>query len=204
MDSSIAWKGTVLGFSIAAPVGPIGLLCIRRTLAQGTLAGFISGLGAATADLTYGFVAAFGLTAVSGLLVGHSTWIRIIGGLFLCYLGISTFRSNPATESPDSPGKNLFLSFGSTFLLTLTNPMTILSFLAMFAGLGLASSAAPGYRDGALLVAGVFFGSALWWFLLSGITGMVRHRFTSEAMRWVNRLSGLLIFGFGIAALLRR
>lgn len=204
MDSSIAWKGTVLGFSIAAPVGPIGLLCIRRTLAQGTLAGFISGLGAATADLTYGFVAAFGLTAVSGFLVGHSTWIRIIGGLFLCYLGISTFRSNPATESPDSPETNLFLSFGSTFLLTLTNPMTILSFLAMFAGLGLASSAAPGYRDGALLVAGVFFGSALWWFLLSGITVLVRHRFTSEAMRWVNRLSGLLIFGFGIAALLRR
>jgi threonine/homoserine/homoserine lactone efflux protein len=204
MDSSIAWKGTVLGFSIAAPVGPIGLLCIRRTLAQGTLAGFTSGLGAAAADLAYGFVAAFGLTAVSGLLVSHSTWIRIIGGLFLCYLGVSTFRSTPATDAPDAPRRNLFLSFGSTFLLTLTNPMTILSFLAMFAGLGLASSAASNYRDGACLVAGVFLGSALWWLLLSGITGMVRHRFTSGAMRWVNRLSGLLIFSFGLAALLRR
>ncbi|MEO8125871.1 MAG: LysE family transporter [Bryobacteraceae bacterium] len=196
-------KGMLLGFSIAAPVGPIGLLCIRRTLAHGRAEGFATGLGAAAADCAYGFVAAFGLTAVSGLLVSQQMWIRLLGGLFLCYLGIAAFRSRPTGAAPVSQGRGLWLSFGSTFLLTIANPMTILSFLAVFAGLGIAS-AQSAYGDGALLVAGVFAGSALWWFLLSGAASLLRHRFTVGAMLWVNRGSGVLVFGFGIATLLPR
>jgi len=194
------WKGLVLGFSIAAPVGPIGLLCIRRTLAYGRAAGFVTGLGAAAADCLYGFVAAFGLTAVSGALVSQQVGIRLLGGLFLCYLGISAFRSRPtvAASAPQSHG--LLLSFGSTFLLTVTNPMTILSFLAVFAGLGIASGRSA-YGESAMLVAGVFAGSALWWFLLSGAASLLRQRLTTGAMVWVNRCSGLLVLAFGIAAL---
>jgi len=199
----MVWKGIVLGFSIAAPVGPIGLLCIRRTLAQGRAAGLATGLGAAVADCTYGFVAAFGLTAVSGVLVSQEWWIRVLGGLFLCYLGIGAFLATPAREAPATGGRGLLLHFASTFVLTITNPMTILSFLAVFAGLGLVSTAGA-YREGAMLVAGVFLGSALWWFLLSGATSLFRDKFTVEAMRWVNRGSGLLLFGFGLAALWRR
>ena len=193
----------LLGFSIAAPVGPIGLLCIRRTLAQGRAAGFATGLGAAAADCAYGFVAAFGLTAVSGALVSHEWWIRLLGGLFLCCLGIGAFRSRPAAAAPASQGRGLLLSFGTTFLLTIANPMTVLSFLAVFAGLGIASVRSA-YGDSAMLVAGVFTGSAFWWFLLSGTASLLRHRFTPGAMLWVNRCSGLLVFGFGIAALFHK
>jgi threonine/homoserine/homoserine lactone efflux protein len=148
-------------------------------------------------------VAAFGLTAVAGALASHSYLIKIIGGLFLCYLGIAAFRSRPAAVAPKSGNGSLLLSFGTTFLLTIANPMTVLSFLAVFAGLDVASAKA-GYGDSALLVAGVFTGSAVWWFLLSGAASLLRHRFTPAAMLWVNRSSGLLVFGFGIAALVHK
>src|SRR5690242_10857228 len=201
MPVSFVIRGLILGFSIAAPVGPIGVLCIRRTLAAGRAAGLVSGLGAATADMCYGAVAAFGLTVVSGLLIGQSIWIRLVGGAFLCYLGIRTFLSKPA-EQPATTGKySLAGAYASTLLLTLTNPSTILSFVAIFAGLGLASTGGS-YVASAQLVLGVFLGSALWWLLLSTGVSLLRSRLDLRALRWVNRLSGLILLTFGLIALL--
>src|SRR6185312_8691316 len=135
LDVGLFVRGAILGFSIAAPVGPIGVLCIRRTLAGGRLVGLLSGLGAATADACYGAIAAFGLTAVSSRLVGHQDALRIVGGLFLLYLGIRTFFAAPAQTAKSGQRRQLLSNYLSTLGLTLTNPTTILSFVALFAGL---------------------------------------------------------------------
>ncbi|HNP72976.1 MAG TPA: LysE family transporter [Kouleothrix sp.] len=200
MDATLLLKGLLIGFSIAAPVGPIGALCIRRTLANGRAAGLVSGLGAATADAMYGCIAGFGLTFISSLLMSQQLWLKLIGGAFLCYLGIRTLLARPAAQAANASGVGLFGAYASTFFLTLTNPTTILSFLAVFAGLGLAS-AAGNYGAAALLVLGVFIGSALWWLLLSGGVALLRARITPAALVWVNRVSGLIILAFGVGAL---
>ena len=201
MDAGLLLRGMVIGFSIAAPVGPIGVLCIRRTLASGRAVGFASGLGAATADAAYGCVAGFGLTLVSGALIGGQFWLRLVGGLFLCYLGIKSVLSQPAEEAASAEGAGLAGAYVSTFVLTLTNPMTILSFAAVFAGLGIAD-ARGNYGSAALLVLGVFTGSVLWWLGLSGMVSLFRARLSVHALRWVNRISGIVILGFGLAAIL--
>jgi threonine/homoserine/homoserine lactone efflux protein len=200
MDLSLVLRGLVIGLSIAAPVGPIGVLCIRRTLAQGRGYGLVSGLGAATADAAYGCIAGFGLTFISGFLVDQQVRLRLVGGAFLCYLGIKTLLAKPAEEAAEAKGTSLLGAYGSTFFLTLTNPMTILSFAAIFAGLGVAETGRD-YVSAAILVAGVFAGSALWWLLLSGGVGLLRRKFTPRALQWVNRVSGLVIAGFGVFAL---
>jgi threonine/homoserine/homoserine lactone efflux protein len=192
-------RGLLIGFSIAAPVGPIGVLCIRRTLADGRAAGLAVGLGAATADAVYGAIAGFGLTAVSGLLVRQQGWLRVGGGVFLCYLGARTFLARPAARPAGTAGPGLLGAFAATFGLTLTNPATVLSFVAIFAGLGIAGAGSVG--QAALLVGGVFLGSALWWVLLSGAVGALRARVDVAALRWVNRLSGAILLAFGVAAL---
>ncbi|HLA24836.1 MAG TPA: LysE family transporter [bacterium] len=204
MDWSFLGRGLVIGFSIAAPVGPIGVLCIRRTLSDGRAAGFVSGLGAATADAVYGSIAGFGLTAISGVLVGGQARLRLVGGLFLCYLGVRTLRSRSVEGGAPGgavlPARGLAGAYATTFVLTLTNPMTIISFAAIFAGLGIA--AARDYGSAALLVAGVFTGSALWWFILSGIASSVRGRMRPGSLRWVSLAAGVIITSFGILALL--
>lgn len=200
MDVSFLVRGGIIGFSIAAPVGPIGVLCIRRTLAEGRATGFVSGLGAATADAIYGSIAAFGLTAISGALFGQQVWLRLIGGAFLCYLGIRTVAARPAAQSAAATGSGLPGAYASTFFLTLTNPMTILSFAAVFAGLGLASTSAS-FTSAAVLVAGVFLGSAVWWLVLSTSAGALRTKLAPARLRWVNRISGGIILLFGLAAL---
>ncbi|HEX9533551.1 MAG TPA: LysE family transporter [bacterium] len=195
-------KGMIVGLSIAAPVGPIGILCIRRTLASGRAAGFVCGLGAATADAMYAAAAGFGLTVVASVLVGGQHWLRLVGGLFLLYLGIRTWRTagqggGVSIAADTNPG--LLGAYASTLALTLTNPMTILSFAAIFAGLGLAAGAQ--YASAAVLVAGVFCGSALWWFTLSTIVGALRHHLSTSGVRWVSRASGAIIAAFGVQAL---
>jgi len=193
-------RGVILGFSIAAPVGPIGVLCIRRTLAQGRAAGLASGLGAATADALYGSVAGFGLTFISALLIEHQTWLRLIGGAFLCYLGIRTLLAKPSSVAANVAGAGLPGAYASTFFLTLTNPMTILAFAAIFAGLGLANTGGN-YGLAVALILGVFAGSALWWLTLSAGVSLFRARFNTRALTWVNRISGAVIVVFGIIAL---
>ncbi|MFN8593328.1 MAG: LysE family translocator [Thermomicrobiales bacterium] len=201
MDVSYFTRGLIIGFAIAAPVGAIGLLCIRRTLADGRLTGFVSGLGAASADAVYGAIAALGLTAISSVLVAHQDVIRLIGGLFLCFLGVRTVLAAPAVEAGRASSRGLLGAYSSTFALTLTNPTTILSFAAVFAGLGLASRASD-RLSAVLMVTGVFAGSALWWLVLSGVVGAFRRALTAERMRWVNRVSGVVLIGFGVVALL--
>ncbi|MFC2078848.1 LysE family translocator [Candidatus Bipolaricaulota bacterium] len=200
MEITLLLRGLVIGFSIAAPVGPIGVLCIRRTLADGRSLGIASGLGAATADAIYGCIAAFGLTFVSGFLVNQQTWLRLVGGLFLCYLGLKTILNKPSARAVLANGMGLLGAFASTFFLTLTNPLTIISFVAIFAGLGLAG-ASGSFLSAGVLVLGVFLGSALWWLLLSGGFGMFRSKFNPDGLRWVNRISGAIIAGFGLLAL---
>jgi len=216
-------RGLALGLSIAAPVGPIGVLCIRRTLANGYLTGVASGMGAATADMFYGAVAAFGLTAISGFLLGERLWIHLIGAVFLGYLGVRTLLARPTNVSSASRGASveattpstvahhsrmgahsavrLAGAYASTVLLTLANPATILSFVAIFAGVGLASARA-GYASAAYTVAGVFCGSALWWLLLCGGVSLARRAFSPRALRWVSALSGAILLGFAIYAVL--
>ena len=176
------------------------MLCIRRTLADGWVFGLVSGLGAATADAVYGCIAAFGLTFISVALVSHQAWLRLIGGLFLCYLGVRTLLAQPAEQAATVREGGLSRAYASTFFLTLTNPVTILAFAAIFAGLGLAE-AGGGYASAGLLVLGVFLGSASWWLLLSSVVGAFRTRFSPSGMLWVNRVSGLIILGFGVYAL---
>lgn len=201
MDASYFARGLAIGFAIAAPVGAIGLLCIRRTLASGRLVGFVTGLGAATADAFYGAVAALGLTAISTTIIAHQDVVRLVGGLFLCYLGVRTALAEPAAETTATAARGLAAAYGSTVALTLTNPTTILSFAAVFAGLGLGTTASD--RDSAIvMVAGVFLGSAVWWLLLSGAVGFFRRALTPERLRWVNRVSGAILVGFGLLALL--
>ena len=191
-------KGLILGFSIAAPVGPIGILCIRRTLTQGLPSGFVSGLGAATADGIYGCIAGFGLTIVANFLVAQQLWLHLLGGIFLLYLGFTTFNSRPAEKGAVIQESSLPKSYFSTLLLTITNPLTILSFTAIFAGLGLgaANTHYAGY-----LVLGVFLGSAFWWLILSSIVSFFRNSFNYQGLQWINRFSGLVIAVFGLLAL---
>lgn len=201
MDFSLFVKGLLIGFSIAAPVGPIGVLCIRRTLAEGRISGFVSGMGAATADAMYGCIAGFGVTYLSNALIGQQFWLRLMGGIFLFVLGVKTFLSKPAEAVSKTTGKGLAGAYASTLFLTLTNPVTILAFAAIFAGLGLGNTRGD-YTAGILLVSGVFLGSAVWWMFLSTGVGLFRTWFNGPRLRWVNRLSGMIIAGFGLLAFL--
>lgn len=212
MDIGLLGRGLLIGFSIAAPVGPIGVLCIRRTLTLGPLGGLLSGLGAATADAIYGAIAAYGLTAISGILVGQSFWFRLVGGSFLIYLGVQTFLAKPATK-PAEPGtsakaQGLVGAYFSTVVLTITNPATIMSFAAVFAGLGLANPTAPEMSPAAArlapltLVLGVFLGSALWWLLLSSGVSLLRSALNLTTLQWLNRVSGVVLIVFGVIALI--
>jgi threonine/homoserine/homoserine lactone efflux protein len=200
MDIRLLLKGLLVGLSIAAPVGPIGVLCIRRTLADGRAVGFVSGLGAATADAVYGWLAAFGVSVVASFLVGQQAWLRLIGGLLLCALGIKTLLTRPAERPADAQATGLLGAYASTFLLTLTNPMTILSFAAVFASLGLGETPHD-HASAAMVIAGVFTGSALWWLTLSGGVSLLHGRITAQGLTWINRVSGLIISGFGLLAI---
>lgn len=199
MRLDFLFKGLLIGFSIAAPVGPIGLLCIQRTVAYGRTSGLVSGLGAATADGLYGIVAGFGLTAISTLLISLQLWVRFIGGVFLLYLGVKTFFSPPAEVAANLPRKGLLSDYASTVFLTITNPLTILSFAAVFAGAGLVSSRRDFVSAGAL-VAGVILGSALWWLALSSGVSFFSAKFTHRALGVVNKTAGAILVLFAVVA----
>lgn len=199
MDPALIVRGFVLGFTIAAAIGPISLLCIRRTLAEGRLVGLVSGLGVATADATYGAVAAFGLTAVTDLLIDGRRVLGLFGGLFLSWLAWRTFRAVPGTaaKSESRARRGLLGAYLSMLGLTLTNPMTILSFAALFVGLGVTGGDAMG---AGLLTVGVLAGSAAWWVVLVAFVGAFRSRVTPRRLRLVNFASGTLIGAFAIVA----
>ncbi|HLI07431.1 MAG TPA: LysE family translocator [Ktedonobacteraceae bacterium] len=208
MDLSFYLRGLILGLSIASVVGPMSVLCMQRTITRGLRYGLVSGLGIATADGVYGSIAAFGLTLITTFLVSQQVWIRLIGGIFLVYLGIRTVLTKPAEPaerigraSSATQTNNFLGAYASTFLLTLANPLTILSFAAVFAGLGVGGT---GHRTitAALVVLGVFSGSTLWWCFLTGSLSLLRRKFTPTWLLWINRISGGVITIFGLLALM--
>lgn len=201
MSLALFIKGFIIGLSLAIPLGPIGLLCIRRTLARGLAAGLCSGFGAATADGVYGAIAGFGLTFVSSFLVSHQLLLRLVGGAFLCYLGARIYRSVPTEKNGGPQVQGHFRDYVSTLFLTFTNPVTILAFAAAFATLGMAEVHGE-YAQPTALILGVFSGSFLWWIILSGSASIFHERINPAGLRFVNKVSGAVIAIFGIIVLL--
>ena len=187
------FKSALIGLSIAAPVGPIGLLCIQRTLDHGPRVGLATGLGAAVADALYGAIGAFGVTAVIVLLTEARAPLALGGALFLLWLAWKAWQgSEPRRAAAARGGVRGWQAFGGTFVLTMSNPATILSFIAVFSSLAAGmNTASPGW-----MVAGVFIGSAAWWFLLVGLVGRLRERLREAHLRWIRRGSALLLAGF--------
>lgn len=200
MDPALVLRGFILGFTIAAAVGPISLLVIRRTIAQGQLYGLVSGLGVATADATYGAIAAFGLAALTDALVNARVVLGLAGGLFLLWMAWQTMRSRPTEAATPAPtGRRGYAgAYLSILALTMANPMTILSFGALFAGLGVTSGATG---DAAFVVIGVLLGSTAWWVVLTTVVGRLRGRMTSTWVHRINIASGLLIGAFALVAI---
>lgn len=192
-------KSVLLGLAIAAPLGPIGALCISRTLERGFVAGVAGGLGTAIADACYAALAALGFAAFASMLAMIDMPLRIIGGAFLLWLGWKSFSPRPLPKEASISRTDLFGTVATTFALTITSPMTILSFAAIFAGLGLASG--TDLVGKLFVVAGVFIGSLLWWIILSGGVAFLRHRLPEGFANWVARASGVVLIGFGLAAI---
>jgi len=195
-------KGLVAGLFIAAPVGPVALLCVKRAMYYGAAGGLAAGLGAAVADAFFGALAGFGVAAVSGFLIEHAEPIRLVGGVILIALGVHLFlsKTKPLEKGTAIGSRGLVSTFFTTFTLTLTNPITILSFITVFASLGLAG-VNMGYAEAGILVAAVFLGSAVWWIAISAIVVFWRGKIGFEWMPVIKRWSGVLIVGFGIYAL---
>jgi threonine/homoserine/homoserine lactone efflux protein len=193
-------KSILMWMAVVASIGPIGLLCINRTLKHGFLAGLITGLGVSIADAVYGCVSGFGLTFISNFLISHQFIIRLIGGLFLCYLGLKIFFKAKVHGSIKESKKTYVGDFLSAFVLTLTNPMTIITFIAVFASIGV-GSIYTGYMHAVIIVAGIFFGSLLWYLILSSLVSLAHKKINTEIMKWINRVSGVIIIVFGILAI---
>jgi threonine/homoserine/homoserine lactone efflux protein len=199
MEPIFFLKGLIIGFGMAVPIGPIGLMAIRKTLAEGHSRGMIIGFGAATADSLYGSIAAFGLTFISDMITGQHFWVTLLGGGLLLFLGIRTFRAKRKDPSVPYDDKGLLGSYISAFLLALTNPMTIFAFVAVFAAFGLGHRL--GIISACILVIGVFIGSTLWFVTLGYVATLFKKKLDAGGLRWVNRISGGLIILSGIAAL---
>ena len=201
MSIHLLIEGILIGIMVAVPVGPLGLFCINRALATGALCGLFSGLGVASADALAAGIAALGITLISGFLTDHQVLLRLGGGCFLCYLGLKIYRTKPAVQTPSGNVNGLAGAYATTFLLTFSNPVTILSFIAIYAGWQVESLSGH-YFAAAVLTLGVFIGSALWWVLL--FLGMTTFpdRFNLQTLGWIHRVSGAIITGFGLAVLL--
>lgn len=198
MELTFFIKGILIGFAMAIPVGPIGILCIRKTLTEGRLRGLIIGLGAATADLLYACIAAFGLTVISDTLNSQRIWIRLAGGALLLFLGVRIYRAQPKNPKIHINGSGMLRSYLTTIFLTLTNPLTIFAFIAIFAALDLSDGLS--YLSASLLVLGVFLGSTSWFVLLSSGVTLFRNKLDINGLRWVNKIAGVLIIISGFIA----
>lgn len=196
MDATVFLKGLVIGFALAVPIGPLGALCIRKTLADGPARGMVIGLGAATADATYSGIAAFGLTFVQAVIDSHAFWVRLIGGLLLLLLGLRTIRARRADPLKLFDSSGVWGVYVSSFLIALTNPLSIFAFIAVFATFGLPHE--RGGVESSLLVLGVFTGSALWFVTLGSVATMFHGKISAGGLRWVNRVAGGLIIVSGI------
>lgn len=203
MKEILFFKAVLIGFFLSVPIGPVNLLCIRRTLLGGRIIGFISGFGAAVADTFFAFAAAFGLSFINNFFLKEEKWLQLGGGVLICIMGIMSILSRKSVkpEQNGSTGKGGFQAFISTFFLTLANPITILAFAASFAGFGLISSDG-GHTSATLAVVGVFLGTIMWWFTISSISSILRRKLNSHVIHRVTQISGLIITVFGVLILL--
>jgi len=193
--------GVVIGFSASVPLGPIGVLCIQRTLNKGRLSGFVSGLGAAMSDTIYAIIAAYSLSFIVGFVESKLLWIQTFGALVLIGLGLKIFYSNPAVQlrRQRNTSRNLVQDFVSTFFLTITNPLAIFLFFGFFAGLGVV----PRDRDWIgqlILIGGVFVGASIWWFILTGLVSLFKSKINLRRLWWINKIAGAAIVVFVIFA----
>lgn len=193
-------KSIILGFSISAPVGPIGLLCIQRSLAQGRTAGFLTGFGAVAANIVYASIAVLGFSAVSAFLIQYELLLKIAGTIFLLYLGVKTILKKVPNQAAKLAGESKMAMFASTFFLMITNPVTILNFTAMFAGLGFGESQMS-LQIAMLLISGVFIGATFWWMFLSIVVSLLTKSIRPH-LATINKLAGLLIIGLALANIL--
>lgn len=197
---SLLLKGLIVGFCLAAPVGPIAALCVQRTISKSWLSGLVSGLGAAVADAFYGAVAAFGATIISEFLIAERSWMQRIGGVILIFMGLRLFLTKAIEEKNETNGKGLAGDFLSTFLLTLTNPMTFVAFAAVFTTMGIGAVRGRPILT-AELVGGVFLGSELWWLVLCGGAHALRKHFDFRKLTTMNRATGIFVIGVGVVYL---
>lgn len=194
------FEGMGIGFVIAGIVGPIAILCIRRTLQEGQAVGLAVGLGAAIADVVYSLIAGFGLTTIANFLIMHRIWFQVVGGLFLFYLGLKSFFEQVTLQAANVNARGRMAIVFSTFLLTMTNPITILSFAAIFTSFGV--GVAGGYYGAVMLVFGVFSGAMAWWIILTSVLSKFRVHVTPTVLGYINKLSGLILIGFAIKSFL--
>ena len=200
MDSLFFFlKGLGAGFVVAAPVGPVAVMCVRRTMTHGPVAGYVTGLGAALADTFYGVVAAFGIGFIADLMLDNEFWFRLVGGIVLLIIAAKTMLSG-VDETQPRRSQGLFRDFLSALVVTGTNPITVVAFGAVFAAIGAVAAGAT-FDWAESLVAGVFVGSALWWLLLTGIAGALRGAVSDHGLRWINRSSAAVIGVSGIVVL---
>lgn len=199
MDLSYFIKGFVVGIVITAPVGPVGALIVQRTIKNGRFSGIVSGIGASVGDAVYAVIAAFGLTFVSGLISENEAWVRVIGGIILLVFGIRVYSSEPPSYSEPNSDENHFGTFGSALLLTLSNPIVILSILALFAILGVTNQA-DYYGTASLLVAGIFAGCLFLWTGLCWVISNLKGRISERGLSYVNKITGIFILACGMYA----
>lgn len=195
-------EGIVIGLLATIPLGPIGVICIQRTINKGRLSGFISGMGATVADTIYATIAGFSLAFIINFIDAHRLIIEVFGGVIIIILGIRTFNNNPVTQlRRHKKRKNkLFEDFISTLLLTITNPLMIFYFLALFAAGNIVESSSIGYTF--ITIAGVFMGGVIWWYVLTTLVASFRHRFRLKHLWWINKIAGGIIIVLGVLALL--
>lgn len=202
MDVTHFLRGFIVGFLAAVPIGPVNVLCIQRTLSRGRLIGLVSGIGAATVDAFYGGAAALGLTMISEIISRYEEVLRLAGGLFVFSLGIGTIMSKPRALQEEEHESGLLSAYVSMFLITLANPTTIFSYGVLFAGIG-TIHALHGIKNAFLIAPGVFLGSALWWIILTGAMDMLKYKMNERYLKWLNRIAGGIVTGFGLLILLR-
>ena len=193
-------KGISIGFSIAAPIGPVGVLCIRRTLQKGKTSGFVSGLGSSSASFLYGVTLIFGFSFFSNFLLEEQFWLRLIGGIFLILMGLKILRSQFELTEKKSSSQTLLQDYISTFFLNITNPITLVSYFAIFSSYGFAEGQAITSSTPFLLI-GIFIGSALWWAILSNGISFFRNRLNQRVLLYINRIAGLIVVSFGFCSL---
>ena len=203
MEVGFLIKGLIVGFLASIPLGPVGVLCIQRTINKGRIYGLFSGLGAATIDSFFALVAAFGLTYIINFIEEQQFYIQLIGGVVIIILGVKIFNTNPIKQIRRHRRKKnkLIEDYFSVFFLTLSNPLAIFLFVAAFAGIGIVSSDDSNVKS-FLIISGVFLGATSWWATLTFFVDLFRKRFRLKQLWWINKIAGLLIIIFGVAAML--